>query len=97
MLEDLSHYPKSTPAIVMGDFNSWEPQTVEGVRRLFSNEGFQTPFADDQATFRRSAVVLDIDLKLDWIWLRGLTAKESTIDRSLTVSDHFPLWVRAGW
>lgn len=91
-IDDLARFPKSTPAIVMGDFNSWEPATVEAVRKLFVQEHFSTPFPDDETTFKRSAVVFDLKLKLDWIWLRGVTAKSYGIDRSLTVSDHFPLW-----
>ena len=92
VLDDLAPFPKETPAIVMGDFNSWEPDTVEGVRRLFTQKGFATPFPDGETTFSRSAVLFDVKLKLDWIWLRGLPAKTYGIDRSLTVSDHFPLW-----
>lgn len=91
-IDDLARFPKSTPAIVMGDFNSWEPATVEAVRKLFVQENFSTPFPDDESTFKRSAVVFDVKLKLDWIWIRGLPAKSYGIDRSLTVSDHFPLW-----
>ena len=91
-IDDLARFPKSMPAIVMGDFNSWEPATVEAVRKLFTQEKFSTPFPDNETTFKRGAVVFDIDLKLDWIWLRGLPAKGYGIDRSLTVSDHFPLW-----
>ena len=92
VLDDLKRFPKSTPAIIMGDFNSWEPATVEQVRQLFTRADFTTPFPDNESTFRRSAVVFDIDLKLDWIWLRGLTSQSFGIDRRLTVSDHFPLW-----
>lgn len=92
VLDDLARYPKVTSAIVMGDFNSWEPDTVSGVRRLFTEHGFVTQFPDDEMTFLRNAVVFDVELKLDWIWLRGLTAKSYGIDRSLNVSDHFPLW-----
>ena len=92
VLDDLTRQPKSMPAIVMGDFNSWEPDTVTGVRRLFAGQQFGTPFPDGETTFSRNAVIFDVKLKLDWIWLRGLTAKDHGIDRSLTVSDHFPLW-----
>lgn len=95
VLKDLSHYPASTPAVVMGDFNSWEPATISRVRKLFSEAGFVTPFPDDEATFKRKVLVLDLELKLDWIWLRGLSAPSYGIDRSLTVSDHFPLWTIA--
>ena len=91
VLDDLKRFPKSTPAIVMGDFNSWEPATIKAVRKLFTSEGFSTPFDDDDSTFKRSAVLFDVDLKLDWIWLRGLKSTNSAIDRSITVSDHYPL------
>jgi endonuclease/exonuclease/phosphatase family metal-dependent hydrolase len=91
-IDDLARFPKSMPAIVMGDFNSWEPATIDAVRKLFAQENFSTPFPDDETTFKRSAVVFDIELKLDWIWLRRFPAKSHGIDRSLTVSDHFPLW-----
>jgi endonuclease/exonuclease/phosphatase family metal-dependent hydrolase len=95
VLSDLKRFPNSMPAIVMGDFNSWEPATVQGVRKLFGAENFTTPFSDDDPTFKRNAVLFDVDLKLDWIWLRGLKATTSAIDRSITVSDHFPLWLKA--
>jgi len=92
VLDDLKRFPKSMPAIVMGDFNSWEPATVKGVRKLFTSENFTTPFDDQDDTFKRNAVVFDLELKLDWMWLRGLQPTNSGIDRSITVSDHFPLW-----
>jgi endonuclease/exonuclease/phosphatase family metal-dependent hydrolase len=92
VLDDLARFPKTTPAIVMGDFNSWEPQAIAGVRKLFTSAGFTTPFADDDPTFMRNAVVFDLELKLDWIWLRGLSPHSHGIDRGLTVSDHYPLW-----
>jgi len=51
----------------------------------------KTPFGSD-STFRRSVLFLPIQLKLDWVWLRGLEASSFGIDRKLEVSDHFPLW-----
>jgi endonuclease/exonuclease/phosphatase family metal-dependent hydrolase len=95
VLEDLKRFPKSMPAVVMGDFNSWEPVTVKAVRKLFISEDFDTPFNDDDLTFKRNAILFDLDLKLDWIWLRGLKATGSGIDRAITVSDHYPLWTIA--
>lgn len=92
VLHDLARFPKSMPVIVMGDLNSWEPATVKSVRKLFTEKGFTTPFKDDESTFKRDLVFFDLKLKLDWIWLRGLTARSYGIDQSLTVSDHFPLW-----
>ena len=98
VLDDLARFPKTMPAIVLGDFNSWELPTIEGIRKLFEGSGFATPFSDDAPTFSRKAVVFEVELKLDWIWLRGLTAEGFGIDRRLTVSDHYPLWalVKAG-
>lgn len=91
VLQDLARFPKTTPAIVMGDFNSWEPAMVDRVRELFTGEGWETPFKDEQ-TFQRKIVLFDLNLKLDWIWLRGLTSMSNGVDRSIQVSDHFPLW-----
>lgn len=91
VLADLERRPKSTPAIVMGDFNTWEPAMVDRAREVFTKAGFITPFPDGRATFQRKIVFYNLELKLDWIWLRGLESKSFDIDRLFTVSDHFPL------
>jgi hypothetical protein len=36
--------------------------------------------------------LVPIELRLDWIWLRGLEAATFGIDRKVEVSDHWPLW-----
>jgi endonuclease/exonuclease/phosphatase family metal-dependent hydrolase len=92
VLEDLQKFSKEMPAIVLGDFNTWELPAIDSVRKLFTTAGFTTPFPDDESTFFRKALMFDVKLKLDWIWVRGLTPQSYGIDRSLTVSDHFPLW-----
>lgn len=92
VLGDLQKHPKDMPAIVLGDFNSWEVPAIEGIRKLFTGAGFTTPFPDDESTFFRKALMFEVKLKLDWIWVRGLKPQSYGIDRSLTVSDHFPLW-----
>lgn len=92
VLDDVARFPTSMPAIVLGDFNSWELPAIAGIRKLFEGSGFATPFSDDVPTFSRRALVIDVALKLDWIWFRGLSVKSSGIDRTLIVSDHFPLW-----
>jgi endonuclease/exonuclease/phosphatase family metal-dependent hydrolase len=92
VLDDIVRFPKSMPAIVVGDFNSWELPTIENVRKLFTNAGFTTPLPDDESTFLQKAVMFDLKLKLDWIWVRDLTPQSYGIDRKLKVSDHFPLW-----
>ena len=91
VLDDLAKFPASMPAMVMGDFNTWEPNVGGKVRKLFSNAGWKTPFAD-QSTFRRKVLFVPIELKLDWVWLRGLEAATFGIDKKVEISDHFPLW-----
>jgi endonuclease/exonuclease/phosphatase family metal-dependent hydrolase len=92
VIDDLQRFPKAR-AIVMGDFNTWELPAVESTRKLFTAAGFATPFSDHETTFLRKVTLLEIKLKLDWIWLRGLSVESYGIDRTLTVSDHFPLSV----
>jgi endonuclease/exonuclease/phosphatase family metal-dependent hydrolase len=92
VLIDLDRFPKGMPAAVLGDFNTWELPAVQGIRKLFSEAGFTTPLLDDESTFYRKALMFDVRLKLDWIWLREFTPQSYGIDRNLTVSDHFPLW-----
>lgn len=91
ILEDLAHYPADMPAIVMGDFNTWEPNAGGKTIKLFTKAGLKTPFGGDK-TFRRRVLFVPIELRLDWVWLRGLEAMRFGIDRQIEVSDHWPLW-----
>jgi endonuclease/exonuclease/phosphatase family metal-dependent hydrolase len=91
LLEDLARYPADMPAIVMGDFNTWEPNGHSKTIKLFSKAGLKTPFGG-QSTFRRRVLFVPIELRLDWVWLRGLEATSHGIDRQIQVSDHWPLW-----
>jgi len=91
VLDDLTQFPAGMPAIIMGDFNTWEPNVDGKVTKLFSDAGMKTPF-DDQSTFKRKVLFVPIELKLDWVWLRGLEAATFGIDRKVEVSDHWPLW-----
>jgi len=92
VLKDLARYPKDLPAIVMGDFNTWEPGAGEKTTKLFTSEGFHTPF-DGAATFSQRVLLVPIKLRLDWIWLRNIEATKAGIDKKITLSDHWPLWV----
>lgn len=92
ILDDLQKFPKEMPVIILGDFNTWEPPAIKDTRKLFTTAGFETPFPDDESTFSTRIVLFNLKLKLDWIWVRGLTPASYGIDRSLKVSDHFPLW-----
>ena len=92
VLKDLARYPKEMPAIVMGDLNTWEPGAGGKTTKLFTSEGFHTPF-DGDATFSQRVLLVPIKLRLDWIWLRNLEATKSGIDKKISWSDHWPLWV----
>jgi len=91
VLDDLAQYPANMPAIVMGDLNTWEPSADGKTSKFFLDAGLKTPFGGE-ATFRRRVLFVPIELKLDWVWLRGLEASSCGIDRKVEISDHFPLW-----
>lgn len=38
VLDDLAHYPANMPAIIMGDFNTWEPNAHDKVTKLFQTQ-----------------------------------------------------------
>jgi len=91
VLEDLSQSPANTPAIVMGDFNTWEPDAGSKTIKLFTKAGLKTPFGA-HTTFHRRVLLLPIELHLDWVWLRGLEATRHGVDKQIDISDHWPLW-----
>lgn len=88
VLEDLRSRTGLTGSIVLGDFNTITGKDVNATSRLFTENGFHTPFANDKATWK----TFIIELKLDWVWLRGLDVKAYGIDKKVTLSDHWPLW-----
>ena len=91
LLDDLKNHAPKSPAIIMGDFNTWQPDAAPKTIKLFSEAGFTTPF-DSQKTFSQKVLFVPVDFRLDWIWLRGLEVKSHGIDREVDVSDHWPLW-----
>jgi endonuclease/exonuclease/phosphatase family metal-dependent hydrolase len=95
VLADLAHFPNNMPAIILGDFNTWESDAVAKTIQLFKDEGFDTPI-DARPTFSQKILFVPIDLKLDWIWLRNLQATSHGVDREVTLSDHWPLWLTVG-
>jgi|KBSMisStandDraft_5_1062788.scaffolds.fasta_scaffold03760_4 endonuclease/exonuclease/phosphatase family metal-dependent hydrolase len=87
------------PSIVGGDFNTgdfkwltrWFPIPLaarqgDAVRQLMSAHEFDTPFAQDGATFKY------LGLRLDWIFTKGLQADSWGIDR-IDFSDHRAIWL----
>jgi endonuclease/exonuclease/phosphatase family metal-dependent hydrolase len=89
VLDDLARRPKQDRAVVLGDFNTITGADVRATSQLFTDARFQTPFPNSEPTWK----TLIIKLKLDWVWLRGLRARDYGIDRKIGLSDHWPLWV----
>lgn len=91
IMDDLAQFPSDTPAIIMGDLNTWESSADDKTHKLFTGAGWKTPFGGE-ATFKRKVLLVPIEMKLDWVWLRGLEAGSFGIDRTIELSDHWPLW-----
>ncbi|MDQ3820806.1 MAG: hypothetical protein M3362_24400 [Acidobacteriota bacterium] len=89
-LDDLNtRHAKTERAVVLGDFNTLTGKDVDSTTRLFEGAGFSTPFSPSRTTWK----TFIIELKLDWLWLRNLSASDYGIDRKVRLSDHWPLWV----
>lgn len=91
LLDDLARFPADMPAIIMGDLNTWEPSADDKTVKFFTGAGWKTPFGGE-ATFKRRVLMFPLELKLDWVWLRGLEATSHGVDRKIEISDHWPLW-----
>jgi endonuclease/exonuclease/phosphatase family metal-dependent hydrolase len=91
ILADQKSHENVARVVVLGDFNTIKEKDVKAARKLFTDAGFATPFADDEMTWETFIVAL----KLDWLWLRGLQPTAHGIRRNVTYSDHFPLWLKA--
>jgi endonuclease/exonuclease/phosphatase family metal-dependent hydrolase len=90
VLDDLNtHHAKVERAIVVGDFNTITGKDVDATTTLFTKEKFSTPFSNGASTWK----TFIIQLKLDWIWLRGFDVVDHGIDKKIGLSDHWPLWV----
>ncbi|HYG78994.1 MAG TPA: endonuclease/exonuclease/phosphatase family protein [Pyrinomonadaceae bacterium] len=90
VLEDLeAHHARVERAVVLGDFNTLMGKDVAATTRLFEAAKFNTPFPNGLSTWK----TFIIELKLDWLWLRGLRPLRHGIDKKIGLSDHWPLWV----
>jgi endonuclease/exonuclease/phosphatase family metal-dependent hydrolase len=90
VLDDLKeHHTQVERAIVLGDFNTITGKDVDGTTALFTGAKFSTPFSNGTSTWK----TFIIELKLDWLWLRGLSPTSHGIDKKVRLSDHWPLWV----
>ncbi len=94
LLEDLAQHAPGTPVMIMGDLNTWQTDAAPKTIKLFSDAGFSTPFGSHK-TFSQKVLFLPIEMRLDWVWMRGIEAIDHGIDKEVDVSDHWPLWTTA--
>ncbi len=88
VLDDLAKYPPPVRAVVLGDFNTWEAQAADETTKLFTASGFTSGIDNGRPTWHAFLV----ELKLDWLWLRGLEPTRSGVAQRLGYSDHWPVW-----
>ena len=79
---------ESEPVILLGDFNTLSKRSGVTMREFLESKGFTTPFRTGTATWRSGP----IRLHCDWIFMRGVEVKRFGVARSLSVSDHWPVW-----
>ena len=91
LVQDLKRFPENMPVILVGDLNTWESNAERYTIKLFRDAGLHTPFGS-QSTFSTRVLLVPIDFRLDWIWLRGVEVVNYGIDKKIRLSDHFPLW-----
>ena len=90
ILDDLARRPRTERAIILGDFNTPFDGDARAARALFTAAGFNEAVPPDRSTWRSYF----IEMKLDWIWVRGLEVTDSGINRRIGLSDHWPLWTK---
>ena len=94
------------PVLIGGDFNTNPFRWAWGGRLPFlrsnqaaaldafmAKQGFKTPLAESGSTTRGRLW----RARLDAIYIRGLEARGSAVERQVSVSDHFPVWLDLAW
>ena len=75
--------------IVGGDFNTFTPQSIEGLESRFSSAGLQRASSGTGATARYAAV----GFTLDHVFTRGMSVIGAGTLTDARASDHLPIWV----
>ena len=89
-LSDSKQYKPSTPMVLAGDMNL-NVARYDAISEL-KQEGFTSPFTDQQIRTTPAKSLLDRGSTIDWIFTRGpLRATQPQVHTSVTASDHYPL------
>ncbi len=91
--------------VIGGDFNTnpvywlllvlpiFRSNQAKAVDEYMNEKGFAAPFAEAGGTMKKWCG----RFRVDSIYSRGLTVKGFGVEQSVTVSDHFPVWVDLSW
>jgi endonuclease/exonuclease/phosphatase family metal-dependent hydrolase len=89
VLTDISsRYEEKTPIVLAGDLNTAEGERSRVVQSILSS-GFQDAFSGAPP----ASTKVKRKKRLDWVFVRHLAVVDACV-LPITVSDHFPLWVR---
>lgn len=91
--------------IIGGDFNTnpfrwlfhrfpvFRSNQAAAMDEFMREKGFRAPLAESGSTVNRAV----FRGRVDALYARGLTARESGVEREVDSSDHFPVWVDLAW
>ena len=77
--------------IVGGDFNTLLSTTTKRIDKLFNNKNLYQATKDISFSTKMGPLGL-IHLKLDHIFVRGMSVTDSGVYEESTASDHLPIW-----
>ncbi|MFQ5662459.1 MAG: endonuclease/exonuclease/phosphatase family protein [Terriglobia bacterium] len=92
-------------AVIGGDFNTnpfrwlfhvlpvFRSNQAKGVDEFMKESGFETSFVSNGSTSRKPL----LRMRIDSLYSRGLRVAAFGVERSVDVSDHFPLWMDITW
>ena len=78
----------TSPAIILGDFNTLSKQKCIDTRSFLESRGYTTPIPTGTATWRGGG----LRMHADWIFSRGVKIERWGVAKPLNVSDHWPIW-----
>ncbi len=91
--------------VIGGDFNTnplrwlfhrvplFRSDQAGAVDELMRERGYQVPLAESGSTMKKAM----FRARLDALYPRGLDVRESGVDRGVSSSDHFPVWLDLAW
>ena len=96
---------EAMPVVIGGDFNTNPFRWAGGVVPLFRSDqaggmdrhmkraGYENPLAEAGGTVNRRGLTM----RLDSFYVRGAQVEGAGVDREVSSSDHFPIWVELRW